>query len=83
MNDRSRIAAALVATCLLLLGSCGIAGGRTERKLAAPGRAIERFVARGGNRIESRLGSARRTLGRLPGFRGWCNSSLLICRAKD
>lgn len=24
-----------------------------------------------------------RTLGRLPGFRGWCNSSLLICRAKN
>ncbi len=23
-----------------------------------------------------------RTLGRLPGFRGWCNSSLLVCRAK-
>jgi SAM-dependent methyltransferase len=23
-----------------------------------------------------------RTLGRVPGFRGWCNSSLLVCRAK-
>ncbi|WP_422374311.1 class I SAM-dependent methyltransferase [Roseibium sp.] len=23
-----------------------------------------------------------RSLGRLPGFRGWCNSSLLVCRAK-
>ncbi len=23
-----------------------------------------------------------RVLGRLPGFRGWCNSSLLVCRAK-
>lgn len=23
-----------------------------------------------------------RALGRLPGFRGWCNSSLLVCRAK-
>ncbi|MHA7775100.1 class I SAM-dependent methyltransferase [Roseibium sp. M-1] len=23
-----------------------------------------------------------RTLGRLPGLRGWCNSSLLVCRAK-